>query len=159
MVSTYLGKCCANVTVSTSTVNVCPAKNSATSRRAKARHQLLGRNTDGEHDDALASLDNVVVYGCPPLAIRICNRVSLKSLPAAPLAGEVAEEAGLGAALVLAGSLGIGWPSRIAFSRANFSARVFLSASIWALMAAFARASSILSEDRERTGLNATRTR
>ena len=41
MVPIYLGKCCANETVSTSTVNVCPAKNSATSRRAKARHQFL----------------------------------------------------------------------------------------------------------------------
>lgn len=77
---------------------------------------------------ALASLGSVVVYGCPPEAIRICSRVSLKSFPATPLSGAAA--AALGGAEVLAELSGIGWPSRIAFSRANFSARAFLSASI-----------------------------
>ena len=41
----------------------------------------------------------------------------------------------------------IGWPSRRAFSRAAFSARAFLSASIWALTAALAFASSIFSKE------------
>ena len=40
-----------------------------------------------------ASLDRVVVYGCPPVAIRICNLVSLKSLPATPLPAAIDEEA------------------------------------------------------------------
>ena len=39
----------------------------------------------------------------------------------------------------------MGLPSRRAFSRAAFSARAFLSASIWALMAARAFWSSIFS--------------
>ena len=107
------------------------------------------QGVNGGNGTALASLDNVVVYGWPPVAIRICNRVSLKSLPATPLAGAAA---GLGAVDVLAELSNTGWPSRIAFSRANFSARAFLSASIWALIAALARASSILSTDSTESG-------
>src|ERR1700735_5701914 len=60
-----------------------------------------------ENENALASLDKVVVYGCPPPTIRICNRVSLKSLPATPLAGAAAA-AGPGAADVLAALSGTG---------------------------------------------------
>jgi hypothetical protein len=88
------------------------------------------------------------MYGPPPaaLAIRICSLVSLKSLPAMAVelpgaAGDVGEaEAG-----PAAGTSNSDLPSRKAFSRAAFSARARLSASIWARMAAFAFASSILS--------------
>ena len=41
-------------------------------------------------ENALASLGRVVVYGCPPLAILICSRVSLKSFPATLLGEAVA---------------------------------------------------------------------
>lgn len=51
------------------------------------RPQLLVRYIDLEQGNALASLGKVVVYGCPPLAILICSRVSLKSFPAIPLEG------------------------------------------------------------------------
>ena len=75
-----------NVTVSTSTVNDWPATNSATSRSAKAGRSLdqetniLKAQTD-EKRTQLASLGSVVVSGCPPLASRICKRVSLNSRP------------------------------------------------------------------------------
>ena len=95
--------------------------------------------------NVLASLDKVVVYGCPPLATRICNLVSLKSFPATPLDVLEAVFAPVTAAADVSELSGTGLPSRSAFSRANFSARACLSASIWALTAALARASSILS--------------
>jgi hypothetical protein len=91
------------------------------------------------------------MYGPPPaaLAIRICSLVSLKSLPATAVelpaaAGDVGDvgEAEAGPA---AGTSNSDLPSRKAFSLAAFSARARLSASIWARMAAFAFASSILS--------------
>jgi len=73
----FRGKCCVKVTVSTSTVKVCPATNSATSR-------------------SVASLGSVVVSGCPPLASLICKRVSLNSRPGTEV--EVAAGAVAGAA-------------------------------------------------------------
>jgi len=88
------------------------------------------------------SLGSVVVNGWPPEAKRICSRVSLNSL-LEPLCTATAAAAGVvwGALLI-----GVDCPSRRAFSRAAFSARAFLSASICALTAARARASSIFSE-------------
>jgi len=88
-----LGKCCAKETVSTSTDSVCPAKNSATSRSAKMKLSASSIMKE-EKQNPLASLGNEVVYGCPPLPIRICNRVSLKSLPAMPPTGAAGTGAG-----------------------------------------------------------------
>jgi len=127
-------------------------------RRSRSRHRqrasdrpsiprlLAGLQADGQVSSTsillavglLASLDNVVTYGCPPLAIRICSLVSGKSLPAT---------VGFGGAGVdgVAGSWGRGAPSLRAFSLAAFSARSFLSASIWALTFARAFASSSFS--------------
>ena len=81
-----------------------------------------------------------------------CNLVSLYSLPFTP-ACAAAEGAALAAAdeLAVAGAPPPGMysrPSLIAFSLAAFSARSRLSASIFALMAARALASSIFSEHR-----------
>jgi hypothetical protein len=128
---THRGNCCVNVTVSTSTVNDWPATNSATSRSAKA-----GRSRDQETDilkaqtnekrTQLASLGSVVVSGCPPLASRICRRVSLNSRPGIEV---IAGAAAVTASPVDAeGTVAV--PSRSAFSCAAFSARWRLSASI-----------------------------
>lgn len=87
---------------------------------------------------SLASLESVVTYGCPPLAIRICNLVSGKSFPATAGFGGAAAD-------VVAGSGGRVAPSLRAFSLAAFSARSLLSASIWALTRARAFASSSFS--------------
>jgi len=128
---THRGNCCVNVTVSTSTVNDWPATNSATSRSAEA-----GRSPDQETNilkaqtnekrTQLASLGSVVVSGCPPLASRICKRVSLNSRPGTEVAA--------GAAAVAASPVDVGGgaaaPSRSAFSCAAFCARSRLSASI-----------------------------
>lgn len=84
--------------------------------------------------DILESLGSVVTYGVPPLANRIWSRVSLKSLPATvplPLEDVVAVVAAAVAGVGMeAEASTIGRPSRSAFSRAAFSARAFLSASI-----------------------------
>jgi hypothetical protein len=87
---------------------------------------------------SLASLESVVTYGCPPLAMRICNLVSGKSFPATAGFGGAATD-------VVAGSSGRGAPSLRAFFLAAFSARSRLSASIWALIRARAFASSSFS--------------
>ena len=90
----------------------------------------------------LESLGSVVVSGCPPLASRICRRVSLNSRPgteAATVGGAA------GGAEVPAMAAGGGTPSRNAFSCAAFSARSRLSASICALIAARAFFSSSFS--------------
>jgi hypothetical protein len=111
---------------------------------AELQSEDKGENSSGTDADrtwlryALASLDSVVVYGWPPLAVRICNLVSLKSLPATVLAAGVGADTGDEAS-------DMAFPSRNAFSRAAFSARSRLSASICALIAAFARTSSIFS--------------
>lgn len=82
----------------------------------------------------LESLGSVVVNGCPPLASRICNRVSLKSRPAIEdTAGAAAATADAGAEVV---ATEVVPPSRRAFSCAAFCARSRLSASICALIAA-----------------------
>jgi hypothetical protein len=94
------------------------------------------------NNHVLESLGSVVTYGVPPLSSLIWSRVSLKSLPAT--APPPLEEAA-GVTEEVAGASTIGRPSRSAFSRAAFSARAFLSASIWALTAALAFASLILS--------------
>ena len=108
--------------------------------------------TTDEANHVLESLDSVVTYGVPPLASLIWSRVSLKSLPAT--APPPLEDADVAAAVEVAAveeeaggasESTIGRPSRSAFSRAAFSARAFLSASIWARTAALAFASSILS--------------
>ena len=92
----------------------------------------------------LESLGSVVVSGCPPLASRICRRVSLNSRPGI----EAATGGGAaGGAEVPAMSAGGGTPSRNAFSCAAFCARSRLSASICALMAARAFFSSSFSEN------------
>lgn len=120
-----------NVTVSTSTVNDWPATNSATSRSAKAGRSL-DQETDilkaqtNEKGTQLASLGSVVVSGCPPLASRICKRVSLNSRPGI----EVAAGAAAVAASPVDAEGTAAAPSRIAFSCAAFSARSRLSASI-----------------------------
>ena len=91
----------------------------------------------------LESLGSVVVSGCPPLASRICRRVSLNSRPGT----EAATVGGAGGgAEVPAMSAGGGAPSRNAFSCAAFCARSRLSASICALIAARAFFSSSFSE-------------
>jgi hypothetical protein len=128
-----------NVTVSTSTVKVWPATNSATSRRAtkKRRWAIDQRRLPfrrRKKGTQLESLGSVVVNGCPPLASRICNRVSLKSRPAIEdTAGVAAATAGAGAEVV---ATEVVPPSRRAFSCAAFCARSRLSASICALIAA-----------------------
>jgi len=147
--SPYLGKCCVKVTVSTLTERLCAATNSATSCKADSMYFNLSALTDKCALNVLDSLGRVVVYGAPPLANRICNRVSLKSLPATMLdddaiaAGDSIPDA--------AGLSMIGLPSRKAFSRAAFSARTCLSASIWALIAALAFTSSAFSVIHVRT--------
>lgn len=75
-----------------------------------------------------ASLVKVVVNGAPPVDMRICSRVSLKSRPTV-LKVAAAATAGFG---TLTGVVapGSARPSRKAFSNAVFSARAFLSASI-----------------------------
>ena len=128
---THRGNCCVNVTVSTSTVNDWPATNSATSRSAKA-----GRSPDqetkilkaqmNEKRTQLASLGSVVVNGCPPLASRICKRVSLNSRPGIEVVAGVAEVAA--SPVDVKGTAAA--PSRSAFSCAAFCARWRLSASI-----------------------------
>jgi hypothetical protein len=129
---THRGNCCVNVTVSTSTVNDWPATNSATSRSAKAgrsRDQetdILKAQTNGKRTQ-LASLGSVVVSGCPPLASRICKRVSLNSRPGIEV---VAGAAAVAASPVDAEGTAATTPSRSAFSCAAFSARWRLSASI-----------------------------
>ena len=144
----HLGKCWANETVSTSRVSVCAATYSATSWSAVDSGSARSRGRRQHH--ILDSLGNVVTYGAPPLASRIWSRVSLKSLPLAPLE-EADVVAGVAAATAVeeeeeaSGASTIGRPSRSAFSRAVFSARAFLSASICARTAALALASSILS--------------
>ena len=145
LVPTYLGKCCAKLTVSTSTARVCPAKYSATSRRAinikTSTSRLHGSNIKLQKHE-LASLGSVVVYGVPPLAIRICSRVSLKSLPATELPAVDAEADAAGAG---AGAASTARPSRRAFSSAARRARSCLSCSICALTAARALASATFS--------------
>ena len=91
----------------------------------------------------LESLGSVVVSGCPPLASRICRRVSLNSRPGTEdvtVAGP-AEGAEVPAVLV-----GGATPSRNAFSCATFCARSRLSASICNLTAARAFFSSSFSK-------------
>ena len=87
---------------------------------------------EGRKGTQLESLGSVVVSGCPPLASRICNLVSLNSRPGVEdVAGAAAATAGAGADVAAAVP-----PSRIAFSCAAFCARSRLSASICALTAA-----------------------
>jgi len=78
-----------------------------------------------------------VVSGCPPLASRICKRVSLNSRPGVEEvagAGAAAAAAGVGAEVVAVEVGAV--PSRSAFSCAVFCARSRLSTSICALIAA-----------------------
>lgn len=84
----------------------------------------------------------MVTIGCLPVTL-ICSRALLDV--ELDDAAAVAAAALLGTDAGSAESPGRGLPSRSAFSRAAFSARAFLSASIWALIAARALASSILS--------------
>ena len=57
--------------MSTSIASDCPARNSATSRKARNGAVLGMRVTCGVHIHSRASLGSVVVYGCPPVAMRI----------------------------------------------------------------------------------------
>ena len=93
----------------------------------------------------LASLGSVVVSGCPPLASRICRRVSLNSRP-----GTEAVAGAGGGTEVLAVATGGATPSRNAFSRAAFCARSRLSTSICALIAARAFLSFSFSERKKK---------
>lgn len=67
------------------------------------RPQPLIRYIVEKGKSALASLGRVVVYGCPPLAILICNRVSLKSFPATLLGTEATGRATGGLLVELSG--------------------------------------------------------
>jgi hypothetical protein len=131
-----------NVTVSTSTAKTWPATNSATSRRAKRKEKDDEQSIRGELNFSkekkkgtqLESLGSVVVSGCPPLASRICSRVSLNSRPRIEV---TAGAAGAGAEVVAtAAAAAFVPPSRSALSSAAFCARCRLSASICALTAA-----------------------
>ncbi len=73
-----------------------------------------------------ASLDRVVVYGCPPEDIRICNRVSLNSLPLTPDDDEAAAGAVEAAGAVVDKLSVIGLPSRRAFFPGSFLSTSFL---------------------------------
>ena len=89
----------------------------------------------------LASLRSVVVSGAPPLASRICKRVSGKSRPASEdvagaAAGAAAGRAARAGGGAAAGAGAVAVPSRSAFSCAAFCARSRLSASIFSLIAA-----------------------
>ena len=138
--------------MSTSIDKLCPAINSATSRRAtriddeKIREgQAHRREVRGTQ---LASLRSVVVSGAPPLASRICRRVSGKSRPASE---DVAGAAAAGRGARAGGGAGAGAvavPSRSAFSCAAFCARSRLSASIFSLIAARAFLSFSFSVER-----------
>jgi hypothetical protein len=103
--------------------------------------KLTQRNsrTKKKRGTQLELLGSVVVSGWPPLASRICNRVSLNSRPgsevvAAGAATATAAATGVGARAVLVAAVAV--PSRWAFSSAAFCARSRLSASIFALIAA-----------------------
>ena len=142
---THRGKCWVKVTVSTSTVKVWPATNSATSRSA-IRNGLLGfllKIETNNKKTQLESLGSVVVNGCPPLASRICRRVSLNSRPGTEVVTVAGAPEGAEVPAVLAGGA---TPSRSAFSCAAFSARSRLSTSICALIAARAFFSSSFSK-------------
>jgi len=103
--------------------------------------ETLGTQTQKKRETQLASLGSVVVSGCPPLASRICKRVSLNSRPGIEAAAAAAAAVVAGPGATAAGGAGGGAaaaPSRSAFSCAAFCARSRLSASICALIAAMA---------------------
>lgn len=163
----HLGNVVENSTLSTLTANVCPARNSPTSRSADT-HSIILQNRLLMIDYSLPVTGNVVVY-VPPLASRICspnsnvnllqptdkfyNKIrtcSLVSVYSFFTLGALDDDAAAAAATLLAvawsdcDSVG-GCPSLNAFSLAAFSARVRLSASICSRTRCFAFASSSLS--------------
>lgn len=79
MLATHLGNVVENSTLSTLTANVCPARNSPTSRSADT-HSITLQNRLIMIDYSLPVTGNVVVY-VPPLASRIYPPNSNLNLP------------------------------------------------------------------------------
>lgn len=148
---TYLGKVMENPIVSTLYSNFSDATHSATSIKAGSSQYIHSLQETAHYEERrlgyiLLSLGKVFVIGVPPVASLTCNLVSGFSLLFIPVFA-LGTIVGTGE-----DDVGMAFPSRRAFSRAAFSARSRLSASIWALMAALAFWSSSFSADTQKVG-------